>query len=509
MKLIFIISATTEHFLAANAHLNDNTLGTKIILGIVIVLFILGLLSFGFSLIQWLRDRDGLNIVRQMCGAEELIELGKLENMVKDTRISSTLVHERLETIVDMFHSAGDGTVAQPKLQDLHRMSEQSMFSRRWVACLRLMTNVLLIVGICGTLVGVHDALGTEGAKVANIDLNLLAKALGPSKCAVAGTIFLLFFRSIFEAMVERHICDMDSFTMSRLLPYLQGTGTEQSTLKSLNDSIREFNKTLNSCKDMISGMKSVSDTLSQPPPAFEKMKIELESMHVLLQTEEDKQQKIEEQEQEEINAASSLLSKLRASLENMTTQQKKIAKEWTPLQKNLSSINADMKLVTNAGSSIEKLIEQVNSASKQLETAEAIQQDTSKLREELGNAAAQVSGELESTRNALELLDTHTEQIQQQVDALQNTRQDLKKVVEDAGAHVSELASSADSFVENIKVLEQEVVGSVNKIDAATQEVENAAKDGVLHLDSIHSRVKKVLKKAETAPMRRKRVKS
>lgn len=123
-------------------------------------------------------------------------------------------------------------------LQDLHELTLQSELSRTCSSGMNTIISFLLILGILGTLTGVHCVIRT-GVK----DVSALAPALEPSQWAVGFTVILLMLRGMYLRMVDRYIYRLDKLTMDCLRPALSPGKTEdvesEQALQKMEQTLR------------------------------------------------------------------------------------------------------------------------------------------------------------------------------------------------------------------------------------------------------------------------------
>lgn len=130
-----------------------------------------------------------------------------------------------------------------PELNDLHDISLHTELSRKDSAWVSTILSFLLVLGIFGTLTGVHAFLG-HGSRISE-NLPDLALALLPSAFAVLGTIVLICLRSAYLRRVQFCISRLDELTMSVIIPVLfevqHGISTQQNTLEVAIDQLPDI----------------------------------------------------------------------------------------------------------------------------------------------------------------------------------------------------------------------------------------------------------------------------
>lgn len=146
------------------------------------------------------------------------------------------LLQLRLETISNAVDA--QSTKLMPSLHDLHSLSEQDEMSRRSSCWLRTITSFLLIMGILGTLTGVHRVL-----EHGNPNIPELGRALQPSMYAVFFTIILMWLRGWYVAKLDGYLEKLDLFTMTKLMPFLQPVTDVRATTMALSQDLDELKK--------------------------------------------------------------------------------------------------------------------------------------------------------------------------------------------------------------------------------------------------------------------------
>lgn len=147
--------------------------------------------------------------------------------------------HHLLLRLVTIHESISHNEEARviPSLHDLHSLSLQDEMSRWSSTLLRMVTSVLLVVGILGTLIGVHEVLANPALELAE-----LRAALSPSMAAVFCTVVLMWLRGWYTAQFESYLEKLDLFTMTDIIPHLQPVsqvGTQAAVLNAQVASIR------------------------------------------------------------------------------------------------------------------------------------------------------------------------------------------------------------------------------------------------------------------------------
>lgn len=146
----------------------------------------------------------------------------------------------RIEAILDAVPKENGAELqapaALPSLRDLHELTLQTEQSRGDAVALQTIISFLLILGILGTLTGVHNVVSEE-----DIRFSILSPALRPSILAVLFTVVLMLLRGLFYTRAaENYIAALDTFTMNQLLPKLSH---QADTGKTADSFVRDLQK--------------------------------------------------------------------------------------------------------------------------------------------------------------------------------------------------------------------------------------------------------------------------
>ncbi len=169
------------------------------------------------------------------------------------------LLQLRLETIRDALDA--QSTKLMPSLHDLHSLSEQDEMSRRSSCWLRTITSFLLIMGILGTLTGVHKVLGHGKS---DINILELGRALQPSMYAVFFTIILMWLRGWYVAKLDGYLEKLDLFTMTKLMPFLQPMTDVASISTNLIHQLAELKKKEEELATLNTHMNELQDNMKK-----------------------------------------------------------------------------------------------------------------------------------------------------------------------------------------------------------------------------------------------------
>lgn len=128
-----------------------------------------------------------------------------------------------------------------PELHDLHELTLQDELGYTGSATLRTVISFLLILGILGTLTGVHGVVSDSSSEVDLI--SRMAGALLPSMVAVGSTVVLMLLRGVYSAKVDAFLEQLDFYTMTVLSPRLQPASDTQRSKNEITKAINQFSE--------------------------------------------------------------------------------------------------------------------------------------------------------------------------------------------------------------------------------------------------------------------------
>lgn len=211
----------------------------------IILCILAGLVCFVFSMLGMRRSFNELGDLETQIDASgpnrAAIEstFGRLREQKKERPggISIGPLSDVTEHLLTRLTAMGVGRKAaeaesrKADLQDARELTLQSELSRPCSAAMNTIVAFLLILGILGTLAGVHQVI-QDGIQ----DIGRLEPALRPSQWAVGGTCLLLLLRGIYLLCVNRYVTRLDSVSMTSIHPPKQDT---KSNWKAILNSLK------------------------------------------------------------------------------------------------------------------------------------------------------------------------------------------------------------------------------------------------------------------------------
>lgn len=187
-----------------------------------------------------------------------LVAHGAMKNGRQEARVGAGRhLQLRMKTIYEALSHNEEARV-MPSLHDLHTLTMQDESSRVSSTALRTITSFLLIVGILGTLWGVHSVLDATDVK-----MNGLKEALEPSMLAVACTVVLMWLRGWYVASFDAYLESLDLFTMTEVIPSLQPESRVGNETGNFEIGIENLMNKIESVKQMATDMTNISEEVT------------------------------------------------------------------------------------------------------------------------------------------------------------------------------------------------------------------------------------------------------
>lgn len=183
---------------------------------------------------------------------------------------------KRVDTMLQALENDPTKAKELPELHDLHELTLQDELGYASSATLRTVISFLLILGILGTLTGVHSVvLNDAGAALTRA----MASALLPSMLAVGSTVVLMLLRGVYSAKVDAFLEELDFYTMTVLSPRLQPASDTQRNKGELKKAIDTFSKNADKIKTASDELKEHTGELSKGIQAFSEAMAHMQSL--------------------------------------------------------------------------------------------------------------------------------------------------------------------------------------------------------------------------------------
>lgn len=127
-----------------------------------------------------------------------------------------------------------------PPLTDLHELTQQQERGELSTAAFRALTPAMLVIGILGTLIGVHQQL-SDPSFLESGTINRLVSALGPGIMAVLGTIICIVLRGVYNSRYAKYTTQLDEFTLKHLLPFFRPKGELETDAETFDHTMRRI----------------------------------------------------------------------------------------------------------------------------------------------------------------------------------------------------------------------------------------------------------------------------
>lgn len=466
---------------------------------LVFVAFLIGFIAISYA--WWVdlgRERKYFRKLETHCGLNErgqsdvVMTSEALVSLLEQDRAAmrKTMVGRRIENILlalarhkdadSMGGSNGSSkrqAVAPPQMQDLHRMTQQLVFSRFAPTVARVIVSVLLILGICGTLWGVHGVL-----RVTNFEIKDMSTALNPSKFAVLFTIILAGMRGFYSAAVEKFIWKIDRLTMMHILPDLMPAS-------DIGTAMQQFTQTVDELKARLEKMNST--TLSDASAKFSRTVDDFSGAATEFRAYVKKHSVSSEENQTkisaEIEAGNQHLREISELLCAVAQCQQVTKGEAEQLNSSMSRINEILKRFEVTGAVLETFSQEAHALREHLQNAVHVVQtenqmladiqaaesslnDTADKMSECSQQLAKQVGEYDATshkiyqsavsaRISAEQTVAHSEEVSKKVE-------DLSAALNESDNHLKKLAKSAEDSEKQLHSKNKQLADQYREIE-------------------------------------------
>lgn len=147
-----------------------------------------------------------------------------------------------------------------PSLSDLEQLTVLAEMRRPSVSLLNILNASLLILGIFGTLYGIHFSLDSTSALH---DLKLLDNALMPGMLAVAFTVVLGIIKGIYLCLFRRYLYDINTYTIGVLYPKLAIDTQVDNYFAAVSDCITRLDNSLSAVRVSVDALQNTGSALS------------------------------------------------------------------------------------------------------------------------------------------------------------------------------------------------------------------------------------------------------
>ena len=200
-----------------------------------------------------------------------------------------------IASVIKGNNTSRDAVKDLPRIHDLHELTLQRELSKTAPSGLKIIVSILLITGICGTLVGIHDNITkldpnslkdektqTEGGKSSRIDV--LQPALEPSLIAIFSTVILIILRGRYIRQVDSFLADLDFLTVTQIIPKLQPDNPLDSILDGLGAQLNELKESMGVFNESSQGLRTATDAFSKSAKYMETCNQKIDSVILQIQ---------------------------------------------------------------------------------------------------------------------------------------------------------------------------------------------------------------------------------
>ena len=140
-----------------------------------------------------------------------------------------------------------------PSLGDLHELTVQRERGGISTAIFRVLAPCILVIGILGTLLGVHNKLDSISGE---LGVSVLADALIPGALAVFFTVLVMVLRGWYNKELSTFISDFDEYTLKTLLVIFQSESQDDADITKLIEVLKEVKRGKQTMEEILKGIK-------------------------------------------------------------------------------------------------------------------------------------------------------------------------------------------------------------------------------------------------------------
>lgn len=345
------------------------------------------------------------------------------------------LLQLRLETISDAISS--EGVKVMPSLHDLHSLSMQDEMSRFSSVWLRTITSFLLIMGIFGTLAGVHKVMSSG----ADTQITFLRAALEPSMYAVFFTVLLMWVRGGYIAKLDSYLERLDLFTVTEIIPTMQPVTKVQNTAHDLSQHFEQLQKKVAELETLNTKMQTLQTNLNKFLENMSKNTADVSALRVQIEGVRKSLSEAQTTAAERRDALSKLV-------QNGQSQNEKINMGVTEMSQYVKSVKQRCKEVE---SQYNNLVTNLVTISGEVQQSREVVTDLSFKSEKLeamGKCAASYEGDLSSVSGQLD-------QVLQTADRMRGLSDEIKasqNLVVDSSDTAQQILQETQNLVNQIK---------------------------------------------------------
>lgn len=378
------------------------------------------------------------------------------------------LLQLRLETISDAI--ASEGVKVMPTLHDLHSLSMQDEMSRISSVWLRTITSFLLIMGIFGTLAGVHNVM-SSGAET---QITSLRDALEPSMYAVFFTVLLMWLRGFYVAKLDSYLERLDLFTITEIIPTMQPVTKVQNTAHDLSHHFIELQKKVSELENLNAGMNALQSNLSG---FLEKMRKNTDDVSRLREQVDGVHQKLNEAQNKAVERREALAQLVQVGqtlesgivqgvqdmslyVESVNQRCAEVEVQYNQLLANLHAISADI------GQSRSVMNELSDKAGKMNQIGQSASQYESVL--------ASVSGELEQVHETAKQMEQLRDEISASKNVVLDSSGTAQQILLDTQQLVAQIEAINAPFADSVRIGEENLKAALDELKTLTDEFES-----------------------------------
>lgn len=365
-----------------------------------------------------------------------------------------------------------NGARQLPQLHDLRELAMQDEMSRFSVATLRTIISFLLIVGIFGTLYGVHSVIGKWGYNLSAIEVKDLTPALEPSMLAVISTVLLMWLRGGYFYLLQSYLLKLDQMTMEKLLPRLQPESQTQGSHRTIDDNIERFADNIKKIAEQLSSLKN---TLSKLKDKVAPYRAASESLKQVIEQAKENASELKRYQLAQNNALKQTEDVIAAAENERLASLKTNADTIHRYKEAADRTRNSFAQLTDASSrSLAKLRENMQLMSHLAETGRRLPTYAEDIRKYVADLdkTVKLQGNIDTALNSIT---KHREDMKQMAEKAFKTAQETAQNITVVSGHIEAISGIESLYQNDLQTYEQKLTTTHEKLKVEAEHLKKA----------------------------------
>lgn len=358
-----------------------------------------------------------------------------------------------------------------PSLHDLHMITVQDEMSRLSSTTLRSISSFLLIVGILGTLWGVHSVL----QEVVDLKVSSLRPALVPSMYAVGCTVVLMWLRGLYLARFDSYLEKLDLFTMTKIIPLLQPMSRVAGASDDLNAKVTNIEEQINSignasiymeelCKSVKTISENVQGVSNNIHEVFQQVNAKSEDI--------EKEMNLSKERFSEINEA---ISKTTRKGEEMKQMMKKLKMNTVKFKEHFNATKGQMSQTVYDLEKVFNYVKEKSGVVAQINEDVVMMQKMNGIISQYGNSISEMQEDIKNVNKAFDELSKLAETMNKSESAVMDSSVSAKAVLDEFSSQNAEFKEHNKQFENDSETGSLKIKNELQRLEEKNQELSTA----------------------------------